>query len=446
MVTTGSRSGESSRPATARRRPTKLGRAWLRVVVGLVAFGALSPAAGQETASGAALGSAELRGGKWFDGSSFSPATWWIVDGVLRSNPPAEVDEVLDLEGGWVVPPFAEAHNHNLEPASAESVASRYLERGIFYVKNPNNHPRRGMKELRAMVAAPHTLDAVFANGGLTGTGGHPVTIVERLIRNGAWTQADGDGGFLHYVDSAADFDARWPDIVAAEPDFLKTYLLYSEEYESRRDDPEVRDWKGLDPELLPEIVARAHAEGIPVSTHVETATDFRYAVAAGVDEVNHLPGFRANPSQLRYATPYRIDEASARRAGELGIVVVTTISGASEFPVTAPFRRRAESLYRENLEILVRFGVPIAIGSDRYEYSSVDEALYLDGLGVFERADLLRRFCEATALAIFPDRKIGRLADGYEASFLVLDADPLADFSAIEKIRLRVKQGFHLP
>ncbi len=48
--------------------------------------------------------------------------------------------------------------------------------------------------------------------------------------------------------------------------------------------------------------------------------------------------------------------------------------------------------------------------------------------------------------MAIFPDRKIGRLADGYEASFLVLDADPLADFSAIEKIRLRVKQGFHLP
>ena len=40
------------------------------------------------------------------------------------------------------------------------------------------------------------------------------------------------------------------------------------------------------------------------------------------------------------------------------------------------------------------------------------------------------------------PDRKIGRLEEGYEASFLVLEDDPLVDFDQVRSIRLRVKQG----
>jgi hypothetical protein len=47
-----------------------------------------------------------------------------------------------------------------------------------------------------------------------------------------------------------------------------------------------------------------------------------------------------------------------------------------------------------------------------------------------------------ATPRAIFPGRKIGALQDGYEASFLGLGGDPLADFAATRDIRLRFKQG----
>jgi imidazolonepropionase-like amidohydrolase len=42
----------------------------------------------------------------------------------------------------------------------------------------------------------------------------------------------------------------------------------------------------------------------------------------------------------------------------------------------------------------------------------------------------------------IFPGRKVGRLKEGYEASFLVLGGDPIEDFTAVEKIELEVKQG----
>jgi imidazolonepropionase-like amidohydrolase len=38
--------------------------------------------------------------------------------------------------------------------------------------------------------------------------------------------------------------------------------------------------------------------------------------------------------------------------------------------------------------------------------------------------------------------RRIGKLAPGYEASFLVLDGNPLVDFANVQRIRLRFKQG----
>jgi len=46
----------------------------------------------------------------------------------------------------------------------------------------------------------------------------------------------------------------------------------------------------------------------------------------------------------------------------------------------------------------------------------------------------------------IFPKRKIGHLQEGYEASFLVLDSNPLENFTNVKKIRLRLKQGNFIP
>jgi len=46
------------------------------------------------------------------------------------------------------------------------------------------------------------------------------------------------------------------------------------------------------------------------------------------------------------------------------------------------------------------------------------------------------------TPQVIFPNRKIGALEEGYEASFLALDADPLATWTATKQIRMRFKQG----
>ena len=392
---------------------------------------------------------------RWFDGTTFRLGDRYVADGVFLVERPARVDSTIDLGGAFVVPPFGEAHSHNVESTRIESVTRLHLDRGVFYVKNPNSLARY-TTPLSGRINIPGGVDAIFANGGLTSNGGHPVGIAQRQIRQGSWTEADGEGGFYWIIDSRADLDAKWPRILADRPDFIKTYLLYSEQYERRRADSLFRDWRGLDPALLPDIVARAHAEGLRVSTHVESAHDFRVAVNAGVNEINHLPGFRPDrddPSSYGDLTRYALTDDDAKRAARAGITVVTTIGGVLELlaaiPDTsarAPLARRTRDMLRENLRRLHRQGVLIAIGSDEYSRSADFEAAHLEQLGAVDNLTLLKWWTENTPVAIFPSRRLGKLAPGYEASFLVLGGNPVEDFANTRKITLRVKQGLVLP
>lgn len=397
----------------------------------------------------------ELRNGYWFDGRAFVADTRYTVYGAITERRPEPVDSVIDLHGGYVVPAFAEAHNHNAV-VSDTGVASRYLRAGVFYVKNPNSL-RRDRVAARGKFNTRGSIDVVFSNGGLSGPGGHPVDLARRNIARGAWQPEMGEGDFYHVIASPADLDAKWPDIIGADPDFIKTYLLFSEDYARRLRDTTTYGWRGLDPALLPEIVRRAHRADKRVSTHVETAADFRTAVAAGVDEINHLPGFRPEGNAMagyRSVARYALTRADADAARERRITVVTTVSEALEF-LDAAIRKggddaavpnRARATIVQNLRVLRDAGVNVVIGSDRYRDTSVPEALGLRTTGVYSDTTLLRMWSMATPQAIFPGRKIGVLDGGYEASLLVLAGNPLADFANVGRITLRMKEGFLLP
>ena len=394
----------------------------------------------------------EFAGGRWFDGQKFIAKKFYTVGGRLTAKKPARIDSSFDLTGKYVVPPFGEAHNHNIEWSNEERFARTrrmYLEAGIFYVKNPNILPR-ARTPLLGKVNIPTSLDVVFANGGLTATGGHPLGVVRRNLERGGMTTADAEGAFYFTIDNLTDLNHKWEKIKAGRPDFIKTYLQYSEEYAKRKDDESYFDWRALDPTLLPAIVRRAHRAGLRVSTHVETATDFHNALVAGVDEINHMPGFRPEKNDVaKYqdSSRYKISEQDARLAARKRVVVVTTLISAIDLALgkeagDEQVAATVRALLVHNLQTLKKHGVRIAIGSDSYRQTSLAEALSLHRLQVFDNLTLLKMWCETTAETIFPRRKLGHLREGYEASFLVLSADPLRDFANVRKIDMRVKQG----
>ena len=217
-----------------------------------------------------------------------------------------------------------------------------------------------------------------------------------------------------------------------------------------RRTDSAYFNWRGLDPALVPEVVRRAHAAGLRVSSHVETAADFHAALVGGVDEINHIPGFRGDEhTRITEPVRYHVTADDAKLAAERGVVVVTTLSGFTAYDLHGPdslTRRAADSLMARNLRVLHDAGVRLAVGSDTYRDDSVGEVTYLATLGVLTPLELLRLWSEATPRAIFPTRRVGCLTDGCEASLLVLAADPTADFANTKRIAFRIKDGRPLP
>lgn len=386
-----------------------------------------------------------FKNGQWFDGQKFVAKTMYVQAGYFSNAQPAIIDSVIDLQQKFVVPPFSEAHTHHLEGVGdpAEKLINGYLKDGVFYVENPNNIPMF-TKNLFGKINKPSSIDASFANGGLTSNEGHPMLLFEDQIRpniepmTGKTERGWFHGKAYYSIDSEKDLNEKWAAILADKPNLIKTYLSNSEDYQQQAPPSKYKLRQGLNPALLPIIVAKAHQAGLRVITHVETAFDFRTAINAGVDELAHMPGFYL--FDAAYSKRYLLTEADAKLAKAKKVFVVTTLMTKSLvedknlLPTVAANQQK-------NLLLLKKHGVKLAIGSDHSD-SPLDEVKAIRELKVFSNLELLKIWCENSAQFIFPKRKIGFLKPGYEASFLVLDGNPLDDWGNTAKIGTRFKQG----
>jgi imidazolonepropionase-like amidohydrolase len=245
-----------------------------------------------------------------------------------------------------------------------------------------------------------------------------------------------------YIIDTAEDLERKWKKILDGKPDFIKINLLASENFEQQRENiPNIKlGHIGLNPRLVPQIVQKAHTAGLRVSAHVETAADYRAALAAGVDEMAHVPGYYFGLQEKPES--YMLGEKDVKETAKRKIWVVPTPNLPESFKDTM-ILNRVEKVAKQNLGLLKRHGVRIAFGSDAYMTTPVEYVLYIARLGIFSNLEMLKIWAEDTPQTIFPNRKIGRLREGYEASFLVLSGNPLDNFERIKNIQLRFKQGY---
>lgn len=414
-----------------------------------------------------------LINGRWLTGQGFLSKSMYSVNGIFTHSEPDRIEKIIDLKNGFVIPPFGEAHTHNVEGDwNIDTVIRNYVRDGILYVKNPNDIPEF-VEKIQDKLNKPESIDVVFAHAGLTGHNGHPIALYEEILRLHRYEPVIGarkrgwfNGRAYFPISTLKDLENQWPAIMATKPDFVKVYLADSEHFGSHAPSPHNGFRKGLDPRLIDPIVTRAHQQGLRVSAHIETAADFRTAVQGGVDEIAHVPGWFLPTSSQRSAV--LLTQEDAQLAAKHRVVIVTTTvaghvhppghhdpdpdqslhspsgPGAHKQPHAESMRDAAREVQTNNLKLLHQAGVTIAIGSDHAE-TALAEALHLHGLGIFDNLTLLTMWCEATPRAIFPSRKIGRLDDGYEASFLVLQENPLEDFRHVQNIIFRFKQGVPL-
>lgn len=380
----------------------------------------------------------KLINGNWFNGENFENKTVWIKDGLLSFKSVEKIDTIIDVSHRFIIPPFADAHNHNLESKhELDKRINAYLDNGVFYVKLLSTIKKR-IAPVMQYYNKPSGIDVRMAHAPLTAKDGHPIGVRKRYLDYGYYRGMFNSLEELEFhgyvkIDNKEDLVNKWDKILAFSPDFIKINLLYSEEYEERKEDPQYFGKKGLNPLLVPDIVQKAHAADLQVSAHVETAYDFKVAVEAGVDEIAHLP-------EISHGQPIR--KKDILLAKSKGVTIVTTASLVQKRRGQANYNALVENISR-NLKLLREVGVTIAIGSDQYNGNSVEEFEFLYKLGIFTNLELLKMWTENASKAVFPKRKVGSLTSGYEASFLVLAKNPLEDISNINKsIILRIKQG----
>ena len=404
----------------------------------------------------------ELSGGWWFDGKAFVRKQFYVANDTFTEKRPKHVDQTIELGDMFVLPPFGDAHSHAFSnPADIEKVVAANLRDGIFYGLSLTNSIR-DKRSVEGFINKPSSMDIAYSNAGLTATLGHPILSAEVTANHIPWDQmgqhwqqllkshtAEGDVYFV--IDDEADLQKKWPAIIASKPDVIKIYLLFTDQFEERKKSTNTINDRGLNPALVPAIVARAHAAGLRVAAHVETAADVRVAVAAGVDIIAHLPGL--SPKADDPTGMYELTDDDARVMAQKRVTVIPTAWLAERLAAPKPWLtgaeaagdptqlERAKKIQRASLKLLKSHGVRIAVGVDLFENAS-REAQYLEQLGVFDRAQILDIWSRDTPQLIFPNRRIGRLTSGYEASFIALSCDPTARFQCVQEIVVRMKNG----
>ena len=405
-------------------------------------------------------------GGQWWDGERFAARdTTWAEGGVFLNARPdglRQLDDarVVELASRFVIPPYGDAHTHMLSDTYTGPRQAELFEReGVFYALVLTDR-HSWAADVMERFDGPASIDVAYAHGGWTSPRSHPVQVYEwQALRLVGRELTPDDRRRIHESRAAADdayfevtsadslnadsLDAQWATFLGHQPDVVKVYLMDSaaELGPARSGMTGLPSGRGLSPEILRAVVERAHAAGLRVIAHVETGADVELAIDAGVDGFAHLPGydFAAGEGPI-----YRIPDAAVEASRDLLYIPTAVVTQ----------NRRADQPAREALTIdgvrrqaqrLHAAGARIALGADRWSQTSKAEADFMEARGFFDRATILDLWTRVTAQAVFPDRAIGELASGFEASLLALACDPIADWSCTGQIAHREKQGMDL-
>jgi len=382
----------------------------------------------------------EYRNASWYNGKDFTNGTWYIVNGTLSKKAPAKIDSVVDLLGRWVIPPMGDVFSASVadNPAAA-STLKLYLDEGVFYLQVLSN-TQEGRTAVQSMVNTAKTPDVLFANGGITCSLGYPFLKYEgpaQGVKNPQQWTAKYDqiktgnkmlGNGYWFVDNKSALDANWTKIKAQKPDVISIYLLDAAKNGGKAG-------KGLTEEMAKLVVKKAHKSDLRVFAHVETAEDVALAIKLGVDGLANLPGHNWDGSGD--AKQYTLSDDDLKKLAKKKIPVATLFSHAQGNANAA-----VQEFHLKTIKSLFDQNVNLVLGSDDQQRTGRVELNYWFNLGGLGYDKLLKVMCENTPRAIFPKRKIGKIEDGYEASFIVLSDNPLVNILKIRAISFKVKNG----
>jgi imidazolonepropionase-like amidohydrolase len=373
-----------------------------------------------------------LAGARLIDGSGRAPIDDAVVvvrDGRIaaagpRASTPVPAGmRVVDVRGAVVAPGLWDMHAH----AAQIEWLPAYLAAGVTTIRDMGG-------EAPFLTAMRDTV--------ASGKGLGPRVLLAGLV--------DGD--------AAGAFGA----VVAATPDQGRAIV---DRYRKAGFD-QMKLYSLLRPDVVSAITARAHELGMSVTGHVPTASGLAKAVAAGMDQVAHLP-INGDPQypQTRAAiemlarhktvidptlpwtellghapgTPLESFEPGFARAPPPFVANYRSVKNDID---AATARRRVRDS-QTMVKALFDAGVPIVAGTD----GALPGHSLLRSIEMYVEAGMtpmqaIESATRVAAQSMRLARDTGTIEAGKRADMIVLNADPLAQISNIRKLRWVVADG----
>lgn len=184
-------------------------------------------------------------------------------------------------------------------------------------------------------------------------------------------------------------------------------------------------DWPMLSPGQLKAVVVAAHARKRDVTVHVERIDEMRLALAAGVDELAHLPCDRVDASAMRAAARERVR-------------IVATLHVLDRCPAKL-----------ENGRAFVAAGGQLLYGTDFPVRESIPAGIDLEELRLLQAAGLtrLQALAAATSQAgkALGEAPLGSLVKGAPADLFAVRGNPLEELEALGRPLLAIAGGKRL-
>ncbi len=185
----------------------------------------------------------------------------------------------------------------------------------------------------------------------------------------------------------------------------------------------------------LAAAVAEAHRLRTEVGVHCTTEPAALYAAQAGVASIDHALYLSAETEALMK---------------QKQIFAVPTLTIFEYFAAHAPNAAAAAreqaffDFHTAQFRKQVAAGVPMAVGSDVGPFphgTQAREFVLMNKYGM-PAADVLRAdLINGARLLMWPDQ-IGQLKPGFYADIIAIDGDPLADISAVTRVKFVMKNG----
>jgi imidazolonepropionase-like amidohydrolase len=340
-----------------------------------------------------------------------------------------------------------------------------YLYSGVTAVRSTGDLLDNAL-ELRQEIASGKYEGAEFFTCGplFTAEGGHPEELIKsfpEFMRKMAKEQ------FLRQPKTA--FEAR------GEVDQLKTAGVDCVKAVLEAGSPLWGEFKHLDPDIYRAVISEAQKQGLPTATHTGSAADVALAVDAGTNSVEHGSAVDLIPAETFAAMKARniaydptlsvYEGLTEMRLGRIQLLnrpllqqaapadlLSDTRSAFGKASSTANPEQLQALLDRLNKNLLTAYqnGVLLITGSDAGNMLVIHGPTVQRELELWVKANIppsvaLQAATYNAARVLHADKRFGLIREGMDATFIVLDGNPLEDISATEHVNAVYLRGEHV-